>query len=102
MRQKGQIDYCYTDVSVDGHPICVGFRGRVMETYINDFHFIVDEITSAALVLGRKVRYLRLTDKFAKKLKDIIENENGRLKLPVEATAENARNTPRDKELIQI
>ena len=26
----------------------------------------------------------------------------GRLKLPVEATAENAGNTPRDKELIQI
>lgn len=117
---KGQIDYCYADVPIGGHKVCVGFRGGIVETYTNEFHFTVDEITSAALVRGRKVRYLRLTGEFAKRLKEIIENEKennkseiqsarkgghrmrGRLKLTVEATAENTGNTPRDKEVIQI
>ena len=75
MKLNGRIDYCYADVPVDGHTICVGFRGGIVETYVNEYHFVVDEITSAALVRGRKVRYLRLTGEFARKLKEVIENE---------------------------
>lgn len=75
MKLNGRIDCCYADVPVDGHTVCVGFRGGIVETYVNEFHFVVDEITSAALVRGRRVRYLRLTGEFARKLKEIIENE---------------------------
>lgn len=75
MGLNGQIDYCYADVPVDGHTVCVGFRGGIVETYVNEYHFVVDEIISAALVRGRKVRYLRLTGEFARKLKEVIENE---------------------------
>ena len=75
MKLNGRIDYCYADISVDGHIVCVGFRGGIVETYVNEYHFVIDEITSAALVRGRKVRYLRLTGEFARKLKEIIENE---------------------------
>ena len=74
MGVNGRIDYAYADVTVDGHKVCVGFRGGIVETYVNEYHFVVDEITSAALVRGRKVRYLRLTGEFARKLKEIIEN----------------------------
>ena len=75
MKLNGRIDYCYADVSVDGHTVCVGFRGGFVETYVNEYHFVVDEITSAALVRGRKVRYLRLTEEFEDRLIEIIENE---------------------------
>lgn len=75
MKLNGRIDYCYADVPVDGHTICVGFRGGIVETYVNEYHFVVDEITSAALVRGLKVRYLRLTEEFEDRLIEIIENE---------------------------
>ena len=75
MKLNGRIDYCYADISVDGHTVCVGFRGGIVETYVNEYHFVVDEITSAALVRGRKVRYLRLTEEFEDRLIEIIENE---------------------------
>ena len=80
MKLNGRIDYCYADVPIGGHTVCVGCRGGIVETYVNEYHFVVDEITSAALVRGRKVRYLSLTGEFARKLKEIIENEtrNGR------------------------
>lgn len=75
MGLNGQIDYCYADVPIGRHTVCVGFRGGIVETYVNEYHFVVDEITSAALVRGRKVRTLRLTGEFARRLKEVIENE---------------------------
>lgn len=78
MNLNGRIDYCYADVPIGGHTVCVGFRGGIVETYVNEYHFVVDEITSAALVRGRKVRYLRLTEEFEDRLIEIIdETRNG-------------------------
>lgn len=75
MKLNGRIDCCYADVPIGRHTVCVGFRGGIVETYVNEYHFVVDEITSAALVRGRKVRYLRLTEEFEDRLIEIIENE---------------------------
>ena len=74
MGVNGRFDYAYADVTVDGHKVCVVFLGGIVETYVNEYHFVVDGIRSAALVRGRKVRYLRLTVEFARKLKELIEN----------------------------
>lgn len=75
IKMNMMLDCCYADVPIGGHTVCVGFRGGIVETYVNEYHFVVDEITSAALVRGRKVRYLRLNGEFARKLKEVIENE---------------------------
>ena len=68
------IPFC-GEIELGFHKLEVDFTGGYFDTYIDEFHFVVDEITSAALVRGRRVRNLRLTSEFARRLKEVIENE---------------------------
>ena len=68
MKLNGRIDYCYADVPIGGHTVCVGFRGGIVETYVKDFHFVVDEVKSIFLVRKGKKRKLKLTNDFERKI----------------------------------
>ena len=68
MKLNGQIDYCYADVPIGGHTVCVGFRGGIVETYVNEYHFVVDEIRKIFLVSNGKKRELKITNDLKRKI----------------------------------
>lgn len=76
IKMNMMLDCCYADVPIGGHTVCVGFTGVIVENKkVHDFHLVVEEIRSAFIVRGRRVRYLRLTEEFEDRLIEIIENE---------------------------
>ena len=68
MKLNGQIDYCCADVPIGGHTVCVGFRGGIVETYVNQYHFVVDEIRKIFLVSNGKKRELKITNDLKRKI----------------------------------
>ena len=68
MKLNGRIDYCYADVPIGGHTVCVGCRGGIVETYVNEYHFVVDEIRKIFLVSNGKKRELKITNDLKRKI----------------------------------
>ena len=61
------IPFC-GEIELGFHKLEVDFTGGYIETYVNDFNFVVDEVKSIFLVRKGKKRELKLTNDFERKI----------------------------------
>lgn len=59
---------CAHELELDYRTFFVEYVGGYIETYVNDFHFVVDEVKSIFLVRKGKKRELKLTNDFERKI----------------------------------
>ena len=61
------IPFC-GEIELGFHKLEVDFTGGYFDTYIDEFHFIVEEIKGICLVRKGKKRELKLTNDFERKI----------------------------------
>ena len=59
---------CAHELELDYRTFFGEYVGGYFETYVKEFHFVVDEVKSVLLVRKRKKRKLKLTNDFASKI----------------------------------
>lgn len=70
---KNELCACVDEVKIGKHEFSVEFSGGFFETYINEFHFVVDEIMKIFLVSNGKKRELKITNDLKRKIISELE-----------------------------